>query len=252
MSGPVNGTGEDASRTWGPRLLLEAWTAASAAPEPGRGAVVLATAGLLGADDALDVPLATVAELARRCTVAVFGARVSAEAFCACGSRLELDLDLTAVGSQAVPAPRRSTLELDGRTVTVRAPTPRDLVVAAGSTQARTEILARCVAWGDATPVRPQDLTAAELGRIDDTLEELSGLALVALASRCPDCDGPVDALLDPADLLWQRVRLAAPAVLGEVARLAAAFGWREDDVLDLPPVRRRAYLELVEELVGR
>jgi hypothetical protein len=234
-----------------PRLLLEAWTTAASEPEPGRGAAVLAAAGLLGTDDPLDVPLAAVAELARRCHVEVFGARVSAEALCACGSRLELDLDLTAVGAQAAPAPPCTALELDGRTVTVRAPTTRDLVAAARSPEARTEILARCVAGDDGTPMRPQDLTAAELDRVDDTLEVLSGSALVALVSRCPDCDGPVDALLDPADLLWQRVRLAAPAVLGEVARLAAAFGWREDDVLDLPPVRRRAYLELVGELVA-
>ena len=37
----------------------------------------------------------------------------------------------------------------------------------------------------------------------------------------------------------------AAPALLRDVATLAAAFGWSEREILALPAVRRRAYLQL-------
>ena len=51
--------------------------------------------------------------------------------------------------------------------------------------------------------------------------------------------------ILDVLDYLWREVDLAARRLIGEVAEIAAAFGWAERDILALSPVRRRSYLEL-------
>jgi hypothetical protein len=53
-------------------------------------------------------------------------------------------------------------------------------------------------------------------------------------------------ATLDPAEFLWAAAEAQARRLLLEVDALARAYGWREPDVLALPPARRRAYLELV------
>jgi hypothetical protein len=54
-----------------------------------------------------------------------------------------------------------------------------------------------------------------------------------------------VQAALDAAALTWAQVRAAAGRLLGDIADLAAAFGWTEAEVLALPERRRAAYLEL-------
>ena len=52
--------------------------------------------------------------------------------------------------------------------------------------------------------------------------------------------------VLDLLDCAWTVVEAHARRLLGEVHRLARAYGWREHDVLALGAARRAAYLELV------
>ncbi|MGH8445497.1 MAG: hypothetical protein ACREVL_09520, partial [Solimonas sp.] len=52
-------------------------------------------------------------------------------------------------------------------------------------------------------------------------------------------------ALIDIAEALWQELRSRAEKILLEVDALASAYGWSEEQVLALSPVRRAAYLQL-------
>jgi hypothetical protein len=203
-----------------PAHLLSAWEAAAGLPRAARGAVV--------AGAALDLPIADAAVLELQAYVEAFGATADCVVACeACGQELDVavplaELDTAGGGEAAVGG------------LTVRAPTTRDLLEARDA----DDLLARCVTGG--VPVDP-----ALRDAVDAAAEELAGAAAIVVRTSCPECGAEISAPLDPALLLWDRVTAAVPVALGEVAELALAFGWSEEQVLALTPVRRRAYLEL-------
>ena len=109
----------------------------------------------------------------------------------------------------------------------------------------RGALVRRCGQGPGPAPVEVAGLGPDELALVDEALEDLTGLGLITVRAACPDCGQPVAALLDPAALLWQQVQDAAPALLRDVAILAAAFGWSEREILALPAARRHVYLQL-------
>jgi len=230
-----------------PSLLLAAWDAASAAPDVAKGCAVLAAAEVIDRDAAFDLPLGLLGELALRCHIEMNGVELDGMAACpACLSGLEISLALDALLPAAGPNPPPTRdVVLTGRRVTARAPTVRDLLAAAAASDPRSVIVGRCVREAGGAPVDVSGLDDADLEPLDAALEDLTGAGLATLRAACPGCGAEVVSVLDPGALLWDRVRLAAPALLRDVAVLARAFGWRESDVLALPPSRRRAYLEL-------
>jgi len=236
-----------------PARLLAAWEAGAGAPELARGCAVLGAAGLADPASLLDLPVGLVGLLGIRCFLTSFGPRVDALTACqACGATLDVALSLTELlpGQSDVPGldgaeePPERTLPLARGVVTVRSPTVRDLLAAAADRDPRGELVRRC-AQRAGSAVEVADLGPGELALVDEALEELSGVGLITARAACPDCGQPVAALLDPAALLWQQVQGAAPALLRDVATLAAAFGWSEREILALPAARRHVYLQL-------
>jgi hypothetical protein len=209
-----------------PAHLLSAWEAAARLPRAARGAAL--------ADAGLDLPISEAAALAVGTYAEAFGATADCVLECdACGQELDVTVPLA-----ELDAPGGAEVAVGE--LTVRAPTTRDLLAARDG----DDLLARCVSAGDA-PVDPAGLGGELRDAVEAAAEELSGLAAIVVRAECPDCGAQVSAPLDPGLLLWDRVASAVPAALGEVAELALAFGWSEQDVLALTPLRRRAYLEL-------
>jgi hypothetical protein len=209
-----------------PAHLLSAWEASAGLPRPARGL------GLVGGD--LDLPIGDAAALALRAYAEAFGATADCVVACAaCGQELDVAVPLAELDASG--GAETTVAEL-----TVRAPTTRDLLTARDG----DDLLARCVSR-DGAPVDPAALDGELRDAVDAAAEELAGPAAVVVCTECPDCGAQVSAPLDPGLLLWDRVTAAVPIALGEVAELAFAFGWSEQEVLALTPLRRRAYLEL-------
>jgi hypothetical protein len=195
-----------------PATLLTCWERAVGAAPVARGAALL--------DVPLDLPVGECAALAAEAYAQTFGPVVACTVGCgSCGERLELTVDLGALPLPAEPA-----------TGGVRAPTTRDLVDAGVSDDPRALLASRCGVVDSAT---------------EEAAERLAGAAGRAVVTTCPGCGGQVRCGLDPAQLLAEQVEVAAVRLLGEVAALAAAYGWTEPEVLALPPARRAAYLRL-------
>jgi len=220
--------------------VLESWEAAARVPAALRGVAVLAAVHPAG-DAVLDLPLAEVAVLATERLAEMSRDEVDGVLECAdCGLLLDVHVRLSDLFAD--PGATEPSRDTDFR---IRPPTPLDLAVAAGQSDTRGVLLRRCVTQADGTAVDPAALRPAELADIDDALESLAGPALPVLRAACPSCGGMAAGSVDVADLLWQHVAVEAGVVLRDVARLAAAFGWREPDVLTLSPLRRAAYLAL-------
>ncbi|MFD5764284.1 hypothetical protein ACFWIN_00470 [Streptomyces sp. NPDC127049] len=229
-----------------PARLLCAWEHASAVPPTARGAVLVWHGGYAeGLQPALRLPVGELSARAGRLYAEEFGDRIEALLPCGdCGGVLDVTLPLDALRAGTpdtegrVPAP-------GGGEFTVRALTTGDLLAAGRAADPAAELLVRCVTDPAGGSVDPSGLPPELLARVETVAEHLAGAAGAMVRTACPTCGRETSAPLDLAALLWDRVAAEAPALLTEVATLAAAFAWREADILELSPARRAAYLRL-------
>lgn len=116
-----------------------------------------------------------------------------------------------------------------------------DLVVAVQADDdaaAVDAVLARCL---DGASVGPD-----ERARLVEAMALADPLAEVDLDLTCPECAAPVRAVLDVVEFTWSRVVAQAQVLLLDIDALARAYSWSEAEILALPPVRRRRFVDLV------
>ena len=233
-----------------PATVLAAWEAGNGEPPLARGAAVLWAAGLVpDRATALDLPVGEAAALEVAAFTSAYGQVADCAAECpGCAESLDLTVDLRAIPSVDAST---TTVDVAGRSFTVKAPTIREVLVAAGVTDPGSSLLAACLrefgsdSSHDGSAIDAGTLDPDTATVVDAVIERLSGAAATVLVTTCPGCGADVRAGLDPGELLWAAVSAAAHRLLGQVAALAAAFGWTERDVLGLPPRRRAAYLAI-------
>ena len=193
-----------------------------------------------------DLPLGAVNASLLRLRSASFDPHIAGHADCTqCGQRLAFTVDtrqmLPAHGDDNDdPAPRET--EVAG--LRVRAPSLRDLAAVAAQIDARQAaraLLARCTLAGDLALIDD-----AALRQVEDALEALDPQADLVLALQCVACGHAGGAQLDAGALLWEEIEAHARVLLGEVHRLASAYGWSEAHILALSPARRASYLAMV------
>ncbi len=165
----------------------------------------------------------------------------------ACGGACEftIDGDALAESLSAAPPTGGGSIEWHGREVALRAPTADDLDGIAGEADiasAAQALLARCLP----ADVDPAALAEEEIDLLVDRIESLDPAASIDFALICPDCRHQWPAPVDVAGAVWTEVQRAAERSLTEVDALARAYGWSEEEVVSLSPVRRAAYLQLV------
>lgn len=168
-----------------------------------------------------------------------------------CGEAFEVELPLERLVAMAeeaereravvVPLARRPTLRL-------RRPTGRDQLRWSARRFASTAEAERALLGS--LVVEPADgpgpLTDAELSAVSAAMEEADPLPSFRVASACPACAAQGEHALDLEGLLLALLARRQRALIHDVHRLAAEFGWSEADVLAIPEWRRRAYLRLL------
>lgn len=183
----------------------------------------------------------------------LFGARLVSITECpACAQRVEMEFAIADIRVPATAGPGGPLrVQESGYDVTFRLPNSLDLDAldpgAAPATN-RLRLFELCVLEvresGEPVPVAvlPPNL----LERMAAAMAAADPQADVQLSLRCPHCAHAWEAVFDIAAYLWGEVHDWAGRVLKEVHVLASAYGWRENDILALSPLRRRAYLELL------
>jgi hypothetical protein len=176
-----------------------------------------------------------------------FGDALDALTTCVqCGERVEVRVsahDVAAGSSDALPAAADSPTG-------IRRLTSRDLAAAArcgDPASARLALAARALHPDAAEEADLSALSEADVDRIARRLHEMDPLAVLLLDVRCPACGAEWECELDVAEFVWTEIEAEALRLLRDVHTLAAAYGWREADILSMSPLRRRAYLELVQ-----
>ena len=137
-----------------------------------------------------------------------------------------------------------------------RVPTGADQKALASVTdhqQAVSILAARClVEVRGHDPAPPADqwvagLSAADLARVEASLEETAPEVATAVRATCPECDQESLVAIDPYLVLRSRHDL----IDQEIHTIASTYHWREADILALPRQRRRRYLHLIDRSRG-
>jgi hypothetical protein len=236
--------------------LLDVWERGSSVGARERALLLLGYAR----PDLPDASLGTVPIGGRdasllRLRLTTFGPTLVAVTPCpGCGDALELELDASTLqvdpGEEAASPP--ITVTAGRRTIRVRRPTTDDLAAAlvtaetatgSASDAARRTLIGRLL----------QDAAPDEIGPdLEAAVERAIALADPGLDLgvnvSCPACEHAWEAWIDVPAFLWTEIAASARRIAGDVAGLAAAYGWRESDVLELTPWRRQLYLELAAE----
>ncbi len=223
--------------------LLAAWDAAAGRPVAERGPwLVDRLVPTAGGVPALDLTVGTCDRLLAQLRGRLFGPSIDVISTCAsCGRELECTIDLADLWPSRPDAVSDAGIEvvLDGRQMRCRPLSNRDLVELAALAPARrpAELVARCIG-DDAPPATPS--VVAQLTEVLATADPGSA----ALLDVACVCGARSEAELDIRSFLWAELSVWAEHLLTDVHRLASAYGWREDEILALPPRHRRAYLE--------
>jgi len=209
-------------------------------------ALTILAAAVPGAGDAALCDLSVGERNRRLLTIRArtFGENIEALATCAtCGERVAMHVSAAALTDQSPDA----GVDLDGPP-DVRPLTSRDLAAAARSADAGSaRLLLAQRALVDAPACDNTVLAPETVDAVGRRLQEIDPLAVVLLDVHCPACGTAWECELDVAEFLWTEIEAQALRVLRDVHVLAGAYGWREADILALSPLRRRAYLELVQ-----
>ena len=162
-----------------------------------------------------------------------------------CGTECAFEADSFELARElrALPFTEQGAVDFGEESIRLRAATTddvRETAAARDPDEAARVLLTRCVA--DA-PTRAWD--ADEMARLSEELERLDPAAMVSFAMSCPSCAHGWSASIDVAEVFWAELQRAAERLFLEVDALARVYGWTENEILGLPPIRRAAYLQL-------
>ena len=228
--------------------VLEMLDAGETLNPPGRALLLARLGG--GTGDAASLPLGMRDRLILNLRAQLLGDTIEAIDSCPhCHERTSFELSCDGLTRTGEQPPDRMTVQAEGFTVICRPLNGRDVLLAAdaGPTGARARLIIAAVieARRRSVPIDAAALSPAVVGEVARCLTAADPLADIVLSLSCPACGEAWDAGFDIGEFVWQELRNWGRRVLREVHTLARAYGWREPDVLAIPPRRRRVYLEL-------
>ena len=235
----------------GAQELLELWERGVMAPQWDRAEALL-SAGKAAAGATLGARNSALLELRSR----LFGSLQMLRCNCAaCGATTEFGIDCGALARELLAPPDSAgvhTLDEQGFRIEFRVPLAADVRSAAARARdaegfVRT-LFERCLTRIEQGGVAcdPETLPWAVCEALSRRLEALEPGAVVSFDLTCPECQARWSARMDCAEVLWSEVQSRAERMLLDVDALARAYGWTEEQILALSPIRRAAYLQLV------
>jgi hypothetical protein len=196
-----------------------------------------------------------------------FGPRLTSRSVCsACGEALEIAFTVAEIAGDLAPgadapdgpgdgpAPSEHEWSGYGYRVELRLPDSRDLAELGRHDEplesSRRRLLERCVvaAHRDGRRVPAARLPKRVARAIGERLAAIDPHADIEVSSVCPGCGEGWSAPFDVVEFFWTEIDAWARRLVRDVHTLARAYGWSEDEILALSPLRRQCYLDLARE----
>lgn len=183
----------------------------------------------------------------------IFGNYLKGLAQCEyCKEPLEIVFDTSVIASSNVYEEQKNeyNLSYSGYDVKFRLPNSIDLATIVGGmnlTQARSQLLKNCLlkVKRKDKPFAFSKLPIKLIRIITDKMAELDPFAEIKLDVHCLMCGQRQDLILDIVSLLWSEISALALQVLHQVKVLARFYGWSEQEILAMSPIRRQKYIEM-------
>jgi hypothetical protein len=228
--------------------LLEIWERGAGEGVSGRALALAggAAPGISG-DDFARMPVgrrdAALIELRQR----LFGDHFTGITSCpSCGEEIELTFEASEVRREAARI-ETATVVAGEYEIDVRLPSSADLAAIEplrDLAAARTALLERCITRA---PLPLEAMPPEVIDAIAERMSELDPQADVSFDVDCPSCAHAWREPFDVVTFLWTELSAWARRLLADVHTLASAYGWSERDILGLSPVRRAAYIEMLQ-----
>ncbi len=183
----------------------------------------------------------------------IFGPEITALAYCPeCGNGLELNFDVADVKT-AVPVSSAQLMLADGGyEASFRLLTLGDLQGARAAEESRLQrcLLERCLlsVRRGGVAVTADELPEGFIRELSRRMGDADPQAEIRLDLECAECHHQWLGEFDIESFLWDEIQAWASRMLKEVHQLAAAYGWSEQQILALSPLRRHVYLNLVTD----
>ena len=176
---------------------------------------------------------------------ATFGSAMEVTTRCPdCETALETPMDLRWLSELPAPDDPMTVHEHGG--LRFRLPSTADLMMALRhSDDPRLALVRRSLRTPD-----PAELNEERLEQLVPELaaawEAVDPMAEVRLDFRCVACETTFHRVFDIAETFYAEVEAHGRRLLLDIHALASAYGWTEEQVLALGPVRRRLYVDMV------
>lgn len=182
-----------------------------------------------------------------------FGSRMQAMSNCPhCNEAIEMSFSVMDILADPPEAWETSlSLTMEDYDVYCRLPDSRDLAVVAAAgdrSLAVRQLFHRClievrqddkVVSSDGLPSNVMDAVAERISKVD-------AQSNIELEMTCPACNHTWIAPFDIVAFFWMEISAWVNRTLRDVHILACAYGWSEEEILNLSPARRQAYLGMV------
>ena len=180
---------------------------------------------------------------------ATFGGDITGVATCpSCGERVQVEgVERAFEAARYGECARDDAVEVRERgwIVQARPPNGEEIAAALRTGDPRRTLLERCVLEAH-SPAGETVMPAEVIAAVEEELERADPRADVRLALTCPACAHAWEAPFDIVSFFGSEIRAVASRLVHDVHVLAAAYGWREEDILAMSPWRRQMYIDLV------
>ncbi|MEO8368714.1 MAG: phage baseplate protein [Candidatus Solibacter sp.] len=180
---------------------------------------------------------------------ALFGEGLASVVRCAnCRAEVELSFALSDMWLPGeATAPGKGSVSMAGYDVHYRAPNSQDVAAVLHEPSvgaARLRLLELCIESVSPDGEMPEEVCAAVVSGI----AAADPVADRRLNVVCEECGHQWEEIFDIAVWLNSEIATWVRRMLREVHALAAAYGWREEDILNMNPTRRQIYLSILAQ----
>jgi hypothetical protein len=180
----------------------------------------------------------------------MFGPEITALAHCPqCNCAVEVNFNVADISIGRSTSDQGLVLSEGGYEACFRLVTLADLRTLQGATLERLQqsLLERCLLnlKREGQTVAAEELPESFIRMLSERMAQADPQAEIGLQLECFGCHHQWNGDFDVESFFWAEIQAWAGRMLNEIHQLAAAYGWGEQQILALSPLRRHVYLNL-------